>query len=88
MIQIAVRTFGQEAVVLTTSNDSFGPTDLNFLENRYYTIALSKPTSFALNAGAICNSAEIKSSSTIPYFSFNFSNTAYLTFRNLFIFYS
>lgn len=33
------KDFWTEAIVLTTSNDSFGPTDLNYLENRYYNLA-------------------------------------------------
>ncbi|WP_251421369.1 GIY-YIG nuclease family protein [Veillonella agrestimuris] len=34
------KDFWNEAIVLTTSNDSFGPTDLNYLENRYFNLAL------------------------------------------------
>ena len=33
------KDFWTEAIILTTLNDSFGPTELNYLENRYYNLA-------------------------------------------------
>ena len=33
------KDYWSEAVVLTTSNDSFGPTDISYLENRFTTLA-------------------------------------------------
>lgn len=33
------KDFWTEAIILNTLNDSFGPTELNYLENRYYNLA-------------------------------------------------
>lgn len=34
------KSYWNEAIVLTTSNNSFGPTEISYLENRFYNIAI------------------------------------------------
>lgn len=33
------KSYWNEAIVITTSNNSFGPTEISYLENRFYNIA-------------------------------------------------
>ncbi len=35
-----IKDYWTEAVIFTTSNDSFGPTEISFLENRFYNMAI------------------------------------------------
>ena len=67
------KDFWTEAVVLTTSNDSFGPTDLNFLENRYYKLIkeINQYRVFNENEPTLGNVTEEKVSELVAYIEFS-----------------
>lgn len=67
------KDFWTEAVVLTTSNDSFGPTDLNFLENRYYRLIkeINRYKVFNDNEPTLGNVTEEKISELLAYIEFS-----------------
>lgn len=67
------KDFWTEAVVLTTSNDSFGPTDLNFLENRYYKLIkeINRYRVFNENEPTLENVTEEKVSELLAYVEFS-----------------
>uniref|UniRef100_UPI00261DCFCC GIY-YIG nuclease family protein n=1 Tax=uncultured Veillonella sp. TaxID=159268 RepID=UPI00261DCFCC len=67
------KDFWTEAVVLTTSNDSFGPTDLNFLENRYYKLIkeINRYRVFNENEPTLGNVTEEKVSELLAYVEFS-----------------
>lgn len=67
------KDFWTEAVVLTTSNDSFGPTDLNFLENRYYRLIkeINRYKVFNDNEPTLGNVTEEKVSELLAYIEFS-----------------
>lgn len=67
------KDFWTEAVVLTTSNDSFGPTDLNFLENRYYKLIkeINRYKVFNENEPTLGNVTEEKVSELLAYIEFS-----------------
>lgn len=67
------KDFWTEAVVLTTSNDSFGPTDLNFLENHYYRLIkeINRYKVFNENEPTLGNVTEEKISELLAYIEFS-----------------
>lgn len=67
------KDFWTEAVILTTSNDSFGPTDLNFLENHYYKLikAINRYKVFNENEPTLGNVTEEKVSELLAYIEFS-----------------
>ena len=67
------KDFWTEAVVLTTSNDSFGPTDLNFLENHYYRLIkeINRYKVFNENEPTLGNVTEEKVSELLAYIEFS-----------------
>ena len=67
------KDFWTEAVVLTTSNDSFGPTDLNFLENHYYKLIkeINRYKVFNENEPTLGNVTEEKVSELLAYIEFS-----------------
>lgn len=43
------KSYWNEAIVLTTSNNSFGPTEISYLENRFYNIAVEAQRAIVKN---------------------------------------